>query len=313
MAEKLNILFVDDEKQILIPLKAMFKKQYGVFTAVSGPIALEIINKNLIQIIVSDQRMPEMQGIELLKLVKERSPSTVRILLTGYADLSAVVESVNTGEIFRFIEKPWNNERLKRTIETAANISLKQAGSMEIDKCLQSSPEQSVQFGLLVVDDDLDICAKVHHFLGHQHNVFCANSLTDALTILEEQDIAVLITDTMVQGEEMSSLIHVLKETYPLTVVVVLTTQADAHLVVRLVNEGQIFRYLPKPVESHLLEFSINAALKRHAQFRHEPSQLVSQQYIEKPPEETPEVKGKVTMLKDKLNFLQQRMKKLWH
>ncbi len=130
---------------------------------------------------------------------------------------------------------------------------------------------------------------------------------------MEEQDIAILITDTMVKGEEMSSLIHVLKETYPLTVVVVLTTQADAHLVVRLVNEGQIFRYLPKPVESHLLEFSINAALKRYAQFRHEPSQLVSQQYIEKPPEDTPESKGKVAMLKGKLNFLQQRLKKIWH
>ena len=106
MTEKLNILFVDDEKQILIPLKAMFKKQYKVFTAVSGSDALNIIRSNLISIIVSDQRMPEMPGIELLKQVKEISPLTVRILLTGYADLNAVVESVNTGEIFRFIEKP---------------------------------------------------------------------------------------------------------------------------------------------------------------------------------------------------------------
>jgi len=182
----------------------------------------------------------------------------VRILLTGYADLSAVVESVNTGEIFRFIEKPWNNERLKKTIEAAAQISLKQTGSVNIEN-LQSSSEQP--------------SAKVHHFMGHQHNVFCASCLTEALSIMEEQDIAILITDTMVKGEEMSSLIHVLKETYPLTVVVVLTTQADAHLVVRLVNEGQIFRYLPHSnampnFVMSLHNWLVNSILKNHLKTR---------------------------------------------
>jgi serine/threonine-protein kinase len=310
MTEKLNILFVDDEKQILIPLKAMFKKQYGVFTAVSGPNALEIIRNNSIQIIVSDQRMPEMAGIELLKQVKEISPHTVRILLTGYADINAVVDSVNAGEIFRFIEKPWNNERLKKTIEAAANISPTQAENFLNQEDDGSQPLPS-QVGILVVDDALDIYTKIHHSFGHQHSVFCASSMAEALTILEAQDIGVLITDTMVQSEDMSSLIHVLKEIYPLTVVVVLTTQADAHLVVRLINEGQIFRYLPKPVENHVLEFGINAALKRYTQFKQEPSLLVSQQFIEKPP--TPESQGKLDILKNKLKSLQQRMKNFWH
>jgi DNA-binding NtrC family response regulator len=314
MTEKLNILFVDDEKQILIPLKAIFKKQYKVFTAVSGSDALNIIRSNLISIIVSDQRMPEMPGIDLLKQVKEISPLTVRILLTGYADLNAVVESVNTGEIFRFIEKPWNNERLKKTIETAANISLKLAKKeSKINKQSQQPSSDIPQQGstnILVIDDALDICAKVHHFFGHQHSVFCANSLTESLTILKERDIAVLLTETVVQGEEMSGLIHVLKDNYPSTVVVVLTTQADAHLVVRLINEGQIFRYLPQPVENHVLEFSINAALKRHAEFRGEPALLASQQFIEKPDDEqTPDSEGKLTMLRNKLKS----MRKLWN
>ncbi len=312
MTEKLNILFVDDEKQILIPLKAMFKKQYKVFTAVSGSDALNIIRSNLISIIVSDQRMPEMPGIELLKQVKEISPLTVRILLTGYADLNAVVESVNTGEIFRFIEKPWNNERLKKTIETAANISFKlKSAKSNINKQSQASSDMPLQgINILVIDDALDICAKVHHFFGHQHSVFCANSLAETLTILKERKIAVLLTETMVQGEEMSGLIHVLKDSYPSTVVLVLTTQADAHLVVRLINEGQIFRYLPQPVENNVLEFSINAALKRHVEFCGEPALLASQQFIEKPDDEqTPDSVGKLTMLRNKLKS----MKKLWN
>lgn len=303
---KLNLLFVDDEKQILIPLKAMFKKQYTVFTAISGPIALEIINSNSIQIIVSDQRMPEMRGIELLKQVKEISPQTVRILLTGYADLNSVVESVNTGEIFRFIEKPWNNERLKNTITAAASIYEKQDGvDISDDFTLQKS-------GILLVDDNFDTCAVIHRLFGDKHSVFCASNMTEALNILSQQNIAVLITETNVQGEDMTTLIHVLKETYPLTVVVILTTQADAHLVVRLINEGQIFRYLPKPVENYVLEFSINAALKRHAQFCEQPSLLASQQFIETPSEEIPEVHSKISMFKDKLTSLKQRMQKFW-
>ena len=310
MAEKLNLLFVDDEKQILIPLKAMFKKRYGVFTAVSGPSALEIIRDNSIQIIVSDQRMPEMTGIELLKRVKRISPHTVRILLTGYADINAVIDSVNTGEIFRFIEKPWNNERLKQTIDTAAKISLTQTEKiLNQDKNSQTSLPQ---LNILVVDDILDIYTKIHHLFGHLHNIFYANNMGEALNILENQEISVLVTDTLVQGEDMSILIHVLKETHPLTVVVVLTTQADAHLVVRLINEGQIFRYLPKPLDNNVLGFGINAALKRYTQFKQEPALLVSQQFVEKPPEETLEVEGKLKMLKNKLQSLQQRMKKFW-
>jgi len=315
MTEKLKILFVDDEKQILIPLKAIFKKQYKVFTAVSGSDALNIIRSNLISIIVSDQRMPEMSGIDLLKQVKEISPLTVRILLTGYADLNAVVESVNTGEIFRFIEKPWNNERLKKTIETAANISLefklakKESNINKLSEPSSDMPQQG-NTNILVIDDALDICAKVHHFFGHQYSVFCANSLTESLTILKEREIAVLLTETVVQGEEMSGLIHVLKESYPSTVVVVLTTQADAHLVVRLINEGQIFRYLPQPVENHVLEFSINAGLKRHTEFRSEPALLASQQSVEKPDDEqTPASEGKLTMLRNKLKS----MRKFWN
>jgi len=283
-----------------------------VFTAVSGPNALNIINDNQIQIIVSDQRMPEMQGVELLKEVKKISPNTVRILLTGYADINAVVDSVNTGEIFRFIEKPWNNERLKQTIEAAAKISQTQKNENSLDQD-DSSSQSSTQMNILVVDDVLDTYTKIHHYFGHLHNVFCANNIAESLSILEAQDISVLITETKVQGEDMSNLIHVLKDIYPLTVVMVLTTQADAHLVVRLINEGQIFRYLPKQVNDHVLEFGINAALKRYAQFKQQPSLLTSQQFIEKPATTTPESQGNLDMLKTKLNSLRQRMKNLWN
>jgi serine/threonine-protein kinase len=291
--KKLNILFVDDEKQILTSLKAMFKKQYGVFTATSGLEALDIIHKHSIQIIVSDQRMPtDMSGIELLEEIKEISPNTVRLLLTSYADLGALVESVNTGDIFRFVEKPWSNEQIKKTIEAA---TLEQAGK---------TPVTHIQhLGLLVVSDDIEIYTTVHHFFGHQLNIYCVNQLEKALNILEQHDIAVLIMETMVQGEKMSVLIQVLKESYPLTLSIVLSTQADTHLIVSLVSEGKIFRYLPKPVDKQLLEFNINAALKRYAESR--PELLATTQ----PDEET----SKEKPVTNKLKSLQKRLSDFWH
>jgi len=240
MTEKLNILFVDDEKQILTSLDAMFKKQYDVFTATSSSNALDFIDNHSIQIIVSDQRMSDdMSGTELLEQVKEISPNTVRLLLTSYADIGAVVELVNTGDIFRFVEKPWNNEQIKKIIAAAAERSLELAGK---------TPVTDFQhLGLLVVTEELDICTTVHHFFGHKLNVYCANRREKVLSILKQEDIAVFITDTVVQGEEMSTLILEMKESYPLTVSIVLSTQADTHLIVRLVSEDKIFRYPPKP------------------------------------------------------------------
>ncbi|MCP4702898.1 MAG: response regulator [Gammaproteobacteria bacterium] len=307
--QKIKILFVDDERQILIPLKAMFKKQYGVRTAISGPAGLEIVRNDNIQIVVSDQRMPEMQGIEFLRVVKEISPNTVRILLTGYADLSAVMESVNTGEIFRFIEKPWNNERLRSIIETAADLSSKQAGQdLATPQAVRKLAVQ--RMGVLLVDEDIELCGRIHRLFGSEHNIYCAHNVHEALLVLgKQEDIAVLLTDTVVHGEETAYLIHRLKQTYPLIVSVILTKQTDAHQIVRLINQGQIFRFLPKPVETDALKYGIEAALKRHAQLKHIPvSTLMASQSVEAPaPEEVPKTEV-ASSIGDKLKSLKTRM-----
>src|SRR6218665_3121556 len=112
MQTKSRLLFVDDEERIVNLLRMMFRADYEVHTATSGAAALEIIAAHPIDVIVSDQRMPGMLGIELLNEVRLRSPATMRILLTGYSDLSAIVGSVNDGEVFRFINKPWDKAEI---------------------------------------------------------------------------------------------------------------------------------------------------------------------------------------------------------
>ncbi len=112
--EKHTILFVDDESNILSSLVRLFRKEgYNIQTATSGRDGLACFDNNEISLVVSDNRMPEMGGVEFLSRVKEISPETVRIMLTGYADMNAVMGAINSGEVARYITKPWNDNDIK--------------------------------------------------------------------------------------------------------------------------------------------------------------------------------------------------------
>lgn len=120
---KSKVLFVDDEQRVLNSMRALFRRDYEVFVTTSGAEAIEIMREHAIEVIVADQRMPEMTGVEVLGASKEVSPNTVRILLTGYADLDAIEGSINIGEVFRFLSKPCPPSHLKETIRLAIDIA----------------------------------------------------------------------------------------------------------------------------------------------------------------------------------------------
>lgn len=117
--KKITILYVDDEENNLYSFKATFRMKYKVLIALSGDEALEIMKSQPVHIIITDQRMPNMTGVEFLEKVIEIFPDPVRILLTGYADMGAVVDAVNKGKIFHYLAKPWNEEELDMTISRA--------------------------------------------------------------------------------------------------------------------------------------------------------------------------------------------------
>ena len=97
--EKPSILFIDDEPRVLKSMRAMFRREYQVYLANSGQEALEVAAANPIDVVVSDQRMPNMTGVEVLTEIKARHPKVIRILLTGYADLEAIEASLNEAEV----------------------------------------------------------------------------------------------------------------------------------------------------------------------------------------------------------------------
>ena len=110
----LNLLCVDDEDGIMRSLKRLLRSEnFNVLTASSGVEALEILEQTPVQVLVADQRMPDMSGIELLEKVKCRYPQVVRVVLSGFADIATILESINKGEVFRYLGKPWNDEELK--------------------------------------------------------------------------------------------------------------------------------------------------------------------------------------------------------
>lgn len=114
------VMFVDDETGILNSLDRLFADSgVRIFTAQTGRDALEILKNNEISVIVSDNRMPVMTGIEFLQQAKEFSPDTVRVLLTGYADIKAAMDAINKGEVYKFITKPWDDVELKDIVFNA--------------------------------------------------------------------------------------------------------------------------------------------------------------------------------------------------
>lgn len=119
---KINILYVDDEQNNLISFKATFRIKYNVMVAISGEEAVKILDSKPVDIIITDQRMPNMTGVEFLESILESHPDPMRILLTGYADLNAVIDAVNKGKIFHYLTKPWNEEELDMTIQRAYEV-----------------------------------------------------------------------------------------------------------------------------------------------------------------------------------------------
>jgi len=118
--QKITVLYVDDEEHNLVSFRATFRHHYTVLTAISGKDALALLHENAVDVIVSDQRMPEMTGVEFLVESRNVTPDAVRIILTGYSDIESVVSSINKAHVFRYIGKPWEENDLRMTIDSGA-------------------------------------------------------------------------------------------------------------------------------------------------------------------------------------------------
>ncbi len=118
--ERFTLLFVDDEESVLSALRRIFlEENYEIRTAATADAAIRVLEAEKVQLVVTDHRMPGMTGAQFLREVKKRWPETIRIMLTGYADVQSILGAVNEGAVYKFITKPWNDEDLRLTVSLA--------------------------------------------------------------------------------------------------------------------------------------------------------------------------------------------------
>lgn len=278
-ANAARVLFVDDEERILTALRSVFRNKYHVFTALDGKQALEFVRKFRIHLIVSDQRMPGMKGVELLREAKEISPHTVRILLTGYSDLASIVGSINEGEVYRFISKPWNTEELQKTMAEAVTVGLELA-----DMAATPQPMLPVRMeeAILVVGEDQETFRALKELFGGVCPILYAKDVQQGLIALQKQSVSLIVADIGTGGEENTVFFKLLKQEHPEILAIVVTAASDSELVIELINQAQIFRFLNKPVNLKTMKSHVHLALVRYQGFKTAP-QLLKAHQVEKP------------------------------
>lgn len=269
---KPTLLFVDDEERILRSLRMLFAANYRVLVTTSGLEALEILKREKVHALISDQRMPVMAGVDLLRQAREIAPNTMRLLLTGYSDIEAIIGSINDGEVFRYINKPWNADDIRSIVGEAAGIA------MSLDRSADSTPLQPLggkAQNLLLIDDCPETASELRGLIEESFpRTFAlewATSLGEAMAILEQKDVSIVVSEIQVGNEDMTPFLKTLKRFKPHVVTIVLTSFKDASLLVGLINQGQVHRFLPKPMRRVMTVRGIQSGIDRSREIQSRP------------------------------------------
>ena len=348
MTEKARILFVDDEQRVLNAMRGLFRREFELFLTTDGAEAVRIAEQESIDVLVADQRMPGMTGVEVLGKVKQVSPTTVRILLTGYADLDAIEGSINVGEVFRFLSKPCPPPVLRETLTQAVSTARASAAAVAanaespaapapaavskpaptpdeqrpaaeasepsipvlkdpVPTVTETAPQagfdteivlsgdsaserQSAQevagdvvadIGIAVFSIDPGFAETTVRALSSSREVSLATNLARVLDVLEQQRAGVLVTDYTDNVNQLRNMIGSLKQVLPELVTIVVSENRDASDMIALINYGQVFRYVDKPLDMDRFLNDVNAAALRHIELVNHPELLQRHAVVE--------------------------------
>jgi len=267
--EKSTVLFVDDEPYITKSLQRAFKRYFNVLTANSASDALSIVEENKVDVVVSDQRMPNVTGVELLKKVAQISPVTARILLTGYADVNAAIDAVNSGEIYRYFNKPWKNSELKSAIEDATTV----ADLTRESVVGEAEDGFVVEKKILLTEEDLSMISfssspKMAQEIGRffsTNKIYHAISVNGVIRCIGSRpNIAIIIAEIDVNNDAATELIIAIKQRRPEILVIIINDQKDIAKIIDLINYGQVFRVFDQGFKMDELESNIRLALSMY-------------------------------------------------
>ena len=186
--------------------------------------------------------------------------------------------SVNDGEVYRFINKPWDNQSLQALVAEASTIALELADT----KTPAVSLPEKMEAGILVISQDKEIFRIVRELIGGLCQVVYAIDTDSALSMLKQHEIAVVIADVESSQEQLTSMLKLLKQEYPQILSIIATHAKDAELVIDLINQAQVFRILHKPINVATLKAQVHAALQRYLTYVQTPG-LVRAHKVEAP------------------------------
>ena len=324
-SKKPKVLFVDDEERILNTMQALFRRQYEITTTTDGYHALELLEQEHFHLLVSDQRMPIMPGVDLLRKAKDVSPDTVRILLTGFSDLAAIIGSVNDGEVFRFLNKPWKTEEFVSTVDEAVKIGLElqQAAANDVPELLpkvvkdapnqtdvalsadgikqeadsaerlEVQPKPALQFpqAASIYRENIIVLHGDDEMLVSVRTmlpgcqIFAADNHDDAIALMMDHEIGVIVSNVDDDHEGALVFFSLLKREHPQVVSILLANNGDSETLIHLINNARVFRYMFKPIRERLMGRFLNSAIEQYHKFKVAPTLLKQQAAQEKAPE----------------------------
>ncbi|MBN1414730.1 MAG: hybrid sensor histidine kinase/response regulator [Bacteroidales bacterium] len=154
MSKKYSILYVDDEISNLHIFKNTFRRNYNIYTAETAQEGLRILDQEKIDLILTDQRMPEISGVEFLKSVMVKYPQPYRILITAYTDFEALKDAVNEAKIFQYIQKPWEEKEIQHVIDSALDMYRLKQKNIELTEKLKESNEELIRINQELIELD---------------------------------------------------------------------------------------------------------------------------------------------------------------
>jgi response regulator RpfG family c-di-GMP phosphodiesterase len=140
--QKINVLYIDDEPNNIVSFKAAFRRVFNIFSAESAEEGAKVLEQETIHVILSDQRMPKITGIEFFQSILETHPDPIRILITGYTDINAVIDAINLGQVYKYLTKPWIEEEVKTSIKNSFEVYDLRTKNRELTQKLMEANEK---------------------------------------------------------------------------------------------------------------------------------------------------------------------------
>jgi response regulator RpfG family c-di-GMP phosphodiesterase len=262
--------------------------------------------------------MPAIQGIEVLRQARDLSPCTVRILLTGYSDTQAILGAINDVEVHRFLQKPWDNEKVKQVIEEAVRLAQSlfdapavpvvldpaparddgEHGHRNLAEVLQfplkprggpaaaqapaappAAPEPALQKEtVLIVGAGAAVFDETRAEMGALVNVEHATTLDDVFRALATRPVGIMVCSFDVQSEADRTFLQMLKRDFPFILVIAACDSTDARRLIELINQAKIFRYIRRPVSTKMLSHYIMSGVRLLGKMRENGNLLLAQQ-----------------------------------